>query len=926
MTVPAVRSFLVVLELRRRAKRTGLSVSVDRRLTLVVCLSILCLASSLVGCRNDQVSDADNVTGQAEPFEFGRLQALPDLESLVNQAKPGHWVSAHQRMTASTADFQGTIRTSVLDLSNRPIPTEMTSHVLTTSRPIALSLGEPKDIELMFYIPRRLGVEASTVTLEHRLLDRRNQIVETQGGSVSLMPEYRFFHVVLSQNPSRYAYLKTLPTNQLIHDRGITQWTTVVTPKIERYVPLPSDMLAWTSISAIFWDDLAPDQLDPDQRIALVDWLHFGGQLILSGPDAIDRLKGSFLEPFLPATASGSVALTGNDLLPLLKEFDLPPRTGRASNLWQLGDQDRILGMSLLLCPQARFVPRCGSLVVDRAVGRGRVVVTAFSLHERGFREWNGVDNFIHNALLLRPRRDFSEPVAFGQPTEPPLQFVDAPGHEEDPRMSSSVRFFARDWGQEQVPGQIGTEKAATELKLNDDQENEVVVSSMPPGQLTHPGQASDIWRRGPYVPAKQSGIAGWNDRSQVATEARRVLDAATGIEPPSLRFVATALLVYLIILVPVNALIFRAVRRIEWAWIAAPIIAVAAAVIVARAAQLDIGFARSRTELVVVELVAGHPRAHVTRFSSLYTSLSTQFEMEFESRVVRAQPWGDPAVGDRVLTTPPQSVSLESTGLTKLTGFDVASNSAGLMHTEELVDVAGALTWFHQEGNQGILENRTQLTIVDAVVVSPLATGEMGFALVERIEPGRRIELKLQLAMPEEARRETWSERPETRSHRREAQEWFVQLDADHNSRLSLRELTEHPDFTEQWLERMRRGRREWEDETSASPASIELNLEDWTKESRAWLRGRLHVGELLELWLERAIRERVGSQMAGLIELVPETAKVFPDPSQVRAVSMVVASLEPIRLPNPGVDLDLPAVSLDPALPVDLEASPTP
>ena len=554
--------------------------------------------------------------------------------------------------------------------------------------------------------------------------------------------------------------------------------------------------------------------------------------------------------------------------------------------------------------------------------------MTAFSLHERGFREWNGVDNFIHNALLLRPRRDFSEPVAFGQPMGPPLQFVDAPGQEEDPRMSSSVRFFARDWGQEEVqePGQVRTEDAATELKSNDDETEEVVVRAVSPGQPIHPGQAGDIWRRGPYVPAKQSGIAGWNDRSQVATEARRVLDAATGIEPPSLRFVATALLVYLIVLVPVNALIFRAVRRIELAWIAAPIIAVVAAVIVARAAQLDIGFARSRTELVVVELAAGHPRAHVTRFSSLYTSLSTQFEMEFESRVVRAQPWGDPAVGDRTLATPPQSVSLESTGLTKLTGFDVASNSAGLMHTEELIDVAGALTWFPQEGNRGVLENRTELTIVDAAVVSPLATGEMGVAFVERIEPGRRIELRLQLAVPEEAWRGAWSERPETRSHRREAEEWFAQLDVDHNGRLSLRELREHPDFTEQWLERLRRGQREWGDEALASPTSIELNLEDWTKESRAWLRGRLHVGGLLELWLERAIRERVGSQMAGLIQSVPETAKVLPNPSQVRAVSMVVASLEPIRLPEPGVDLDLPAVSLDPGLPGDLETGPTP
>ena len=66
----------------------------------------------------------------------------------------------------------------------------------------------------------------------------------------------------------------------------------------------------------------------------------------------------------------------------------------------------------------------------------------------------------------------------------------------------------------------------------------------------------------------------------------------------------------YLVVLVPVNWFLFRLIGRVEWAWVAAPLIAVVSALMVIRLARLDIGFARARFEVNVVEMQGQYPRA----------------------------------------------------------------------------------------------------------------------------------------------------------------------------------------------------------------------------------------------------------------------------------------------------------------------------
>jgi len=74
--------------------------------------------------------------------------------------------------------------------------------------------------------------------------------------------------------------------------------------------------------------------------------------------------------------------------------------------------------------------------------------------------------------------------------------------------------------------------------------------------------------------PDNPGGVGAWNDYSATASAARQSLREAAGVEVPDAGFVVLCLTGYLAALVPLNWLIFRTIGRIEWAWIAAPIIA----------------------------------------------------------------------------------------------------------------------------------------------------------------------------------------------------------------------------------------------------------------------------------------------------------------------------------------------------------------
>ena len=172
------------------------------------------------------------------------------------------------------------------------------------------------------------------------------------------MPSYQYYFVVLARQPVRYEYIeKKLDSIRLRSPRD-----SAPAPALYRIAPtqpnvrpnLPSHSLFWTTIAYVLWDDLDPNLLDLDQQKAMLDWLHWGGQLILSGPDTLDTLRASFLAPYLPATSSGTRELTPSELGELSLWSGRSHTAPSSTRPWS--------AVRLQKHPAAGYVPRTGEM------------------------------------------------------------------------------------------------------------------------------------------------------------------------------------------------------------------------------------------------------------------------------------------------------------------------------------------------------------------------------------------------------------------------------------------------------------------------------------------------------------------------------------------------------------------------------------
>jgi len=325
---------------------------------------------------------------------------------------------------------------------------------------------------------------------------------------------------------------------------------------------------------------------------------------------------------------------------------------------------------------EGRFLEGTGDLVAERRVGRGRVVVTAFSLAGSDIQNWECFDGFFNACLLRRPPREFVA-TRFGSVR---AQWAVEGARNDDARLVTATRYFSRDTG-----------------------------PARPASVAAGSADAAD-WHLDGSVTDRASGVGGWNDDGAVASAAHSALQQAAGIWIPRAGFVARVLAVYLVVLVPLNWGFFRLLGRVEWAWVAAPVLAVVGAVIVIRLAQLDIGFARSRTEIAVLELHGGHARAHLTRYTALYTSLSSAYDFAFDDPSAVARPFPPTQSPSRL-----SPVWLRHDRGVGMTGFRVNSNMTGFVHSEQMSDLGGAVRLVMNGAEPARLENRTALRLRDA-------------------------------------------------------------------------------------------------------------------------------------------------------------------------------------------------------------------
>lgn len=890
--------------------------SPSRYLLFLGLLLMLPWVSGCQGCRQDPDAQGDSADGETQvakdEFDFEKLSALPDLEAPANQAKPGHWVSGHRKITANDYDFQGRLENRVIDSVGRPIPTEMTDHYLTTKRPVSLPKGQTKDVEVMYYIPRRLQGENRIVTLEQELFDRTGGRVDVPNGGVNLMPAYRYFFVVLSQSPGSFNYVKTLPAMVMPNVAGERlELFRVVVPTIGNYVPLPSDSSAWTSFAFLLWDDLDPTSLDPKQQQSLLDWLHFGGQLIVSGSSNLDQLERSFLGPYLPAHPEGARELHDEDVRDLSDYWSIASAKGETLG-WKIGASSKILGNALSLTDRGRWMEHGEDLVAECNVGRGRVVMTAFPLNHRSLLAWPAFDSFFNNALMRRPRRGYTAGPNSFQP-EVQFHYTDFRGHELDPRFFSTLRYVSRDLG-------FQTEFLESEQRRTE-QGADRSSTSLPGGGANgepYPPQERladrDPWHVGGYRYASLSGVAGWNDGGAVARQAQSVLDASAGIEPPSSQFVLAALAIYLTLLVPVNWLVFRLLGRVEWAWVAAPVIAVVAAVGIVRTAQLDIGFARSQTELSVLELQNGYSRGHLTRYASLYSSLSTEFMVDLDADDARGQPWGSPMESRAVGQSAAREVELDLEGGLKLANVLVNSNSAELVHLEQMIDVGGTVVLIGRPGQAARLDNATDLMLKDVGVFGLDANQQIQRAWVGDLGANEEVRLRWQRLKNEKLTFKEWEANPITKPVAYDAEEFLDQLDENKDGTLSLKEIQKHENYDPDWDRRFDSIRGE---ASQNERRKRTLNLEEVKAFIASLPKEDLWLGGLFQLLSNQLVGQQKSSILVGWTDQDLPGTDWSPEPSQVKRRMLVVVHLDELPwnpvLPDTNLLSDVNAIQDD-------------
>ncbi len=550
-----------------------------------------------------------------------RLVVQPgEPKSDVQALKPGHWATGTEQMRAIYEDFVGSQKTSTVDNRGETFPVAGTPVVLESTRPVALAKGQPKEIETTFLAPQ-----------VRRAMQVRNDLVERGFGRslrsqapVTRMPSYQYYFVVLAKEPSRYTLLKTLDSVTVPWDGDSESDDSedplhyrVVSLPVERTILLSDNPLTWTSIAYMLWDDVDPKRFTPEQGRALVDWLHWGGQLIVSGPDSLDLLKGSFLEPYLPAASGGSREIAAADLRTLNDHWLVSTRgTGE-----RLAPKSAWSGIELV--PRAgdgeidRLGDTTGGLLLERAVGRGRIVVSAMQLAERELVNWKGgFESLFNGGILRRPQRIY-RPGYYGELT---LAWADPEllNQRLEARLTTGLRFLSRD---------LGVDTNYHEV--------EVPLAGANQWQTPNPPMVAEL-----QPPEQAGGIGAWNDFSATANVARESLLEAAGVEVPDTSFVVISLALYLVALVPLNWLVFNAIGRVEWAWVAAPIIAIVGTWVIVDRARLDIGFVRAQTEIGVLELQPDYGRGHLSRYTALYTSLSTTYDLEFENLTTVAAPF----------------------------------------------------------------------------------------------------------------------------------------------------------------------------------------------------------------------------------------------------------------------------------------------
>lgn len=677
------------------------------------------------GCRRagSDISDDPDAKKQAstEDITFGGTSPLPSGTLPPTTAiKPGHWFTLRQSIRSNQSDQRGdlTFKTFVRDassLSASPLSTAVVpsgnigESLLTCTRPAVLPKGRMKRLDM------RLLASADGIGMGKRIstsgtFNSGSSFADSARVDHTVMRGDEYFFVILTTRPERFATFQVADwVRPPIDGEAVSSPPSnyrIVFPRSDGLLALPETMLDWTSTAVLFWDDLSPSELTPQQRQALTDWLHFGGRMIVNGNSTVSELATSELGSLLPIAVDGMVVLDSEAMTQLIDQWSVPNDESKLPVSTLVREQASRVSIGGDLVPDATSIDRTSDLLARRSVGRGEVVMSRFDLTSDWMVGWRSRDSFFNAAALARPGRkyDTSAGILVQQ------YLLDAGSLQAGAAINTSVRLAGRD-------SRLAV--SATGDELSNPQAGEFTV---------HP----------------ISGLGGWRDDSDVGRLLQSVLREQAGVVIPPVPFVMKSLLIYLTLLVPVNYIVFRLLGRLEWAWLAIPVLALGGAAWIACSVSLDLGLARNHSEVSLLELQPGYKRGHVTRFASIYNSLSGNYQLQFAAPDVAVTPVDSSTKGN--LGIAPPIFRYGYTAGPILDDFFVPSNRTRMFHVEQIVDVGGVI-----ELNGDTLRNGTKLKLTDAIAFRKSVNDEMEFASVASLDPGSGRRLQWTAKRPNE-------------------------------------------------------------------------------------------------------------------------------------------------------------------------------
>jgi len=700
-------------------------------------LAVLCtpLIVGCEGCRSDPAQKpSDGSVLSAQDFTAGIPMPYPSGESpIASGIKPGHWLTAAQSLKSNNADSRGDLNSlsDVVQRKSKWIDSQtLENGSMLTVRPVVMPKGQSRKFEYRTRVPNRFAGGNSKCFLSSRFVSsERSEFFATGASPFQTMGSAEYFMVVLTERPQRFTRFQVSDWAKPLRNEGEFATTVplinyrIVVPPAAGVLPLAETMLDWTSTAVVFWDDLPPEALTPQQQTALADWVHYGGQLIVNGAAAANSIANTGLVDLLPLKPTSNIQLDTDAAVELLKGWQVPQDPSTEKQVALLKSQTSRVAVDGIAAADAESLADSGNLLLTRRAGSGRVLQSRFDLTSDWLMTWKSYDSFVNSVLLLRPPRRLEVKESGDELTKFYQQTYVLPDTElqaADPAINTRFRIAARD-------------------------------AYLPLDSRSWEGQSGAI--ASGYEPQIRvdavSGIGGWSDTSDVIRLCRASLRAKSGIEIPDSSLVFRSLGCYLLILVPLNYLMFRIIGRLEYAWLAVPVIAIAGAVWVAHEARLDIGFARSQTELGLLEVQSGCDRAHLTRVVAIYNSLSSTYDIEFDTIDAAAMPIQQ---GGREAVS-----AVFRTGVAAgpiLSGMVIGSNQVSMVHAEQMFSLGGTLT---MDAN-GKLVNETDHELFDAFVVRRDLSGALEVA---NVGPCPRQSNKILRFRPatDEAIKETMSE-----------------------------------------------------------------------------------------------------------------------------------------------------------------------